>query len=262
MPFKKILLVFLIWAIASDSALGWGLLGHRIVGEIAERHLSAKAKREIRKILGNETLAMSANWADFIKSDTSYRYLNSWHYMNIKPGISREELFSQLQNDTTANIYNRLNFLTGELKGNKNLDHARKKLYLRLIVHLVGDIHQPMHAGRPADLGGNRIQLHWFYEPSNLHKVWDEDLINYQQLSYTEYTRWIDFTSKQQRKEWQAARPDEWLFESFQIAERLYAGVSKGDKLKYEYNFMHVETLNDRLLKGGVRLAGLLNELF
>jgi len=262
MPFKKMLFTCLIWVLASDAAFSWGLLGHRIVGEIAGRHLSAKAKREIKKILGNETLAMSANWADFIKSDTSYRYLNSWHYVNFRPGISKAELLSHLQHDTTANIYNRLNFLVSEFRENKTLDPDRKKLYLRLIVHLVGDIHQPMHAGRPEDLGGNRIPLHWFYEPSNLHKVWDEDLINYQQLSYTEYTNSIDFSSRQQRKEWQSTGADEWLFESFRIAEQLYAGVGKGDKLRYEYNFMHIGTLNDRLLKGGVRLAGLLNELF
>lgn len=259
---KIVLPIITILMLASEAAFSWGLLGHRIVGEIAEHHLSARARREIRKILGNETLAMSANWADFIKSDTSYRYLNTWHYVNFRPGIGRDEQLRHLQGDTTANIYNRLNFLTGELRNNKTLNQEQKKMYLRLIVHLVGDIHQPMHAGRPDDLGGNRIQLHWFYEPSNLHKVWDEDLINFQQLSYTEYTRAINFSTKQQRQEWQASGADQWLFESFGIAEQLYEGVNKGDKLRYDYNFRYIGILNDRLLKGGIRLAGLLNDLF
>ncbi|GAA4433579.1 S1/P1 nuclease [Ravibacter arvi] len=259
---QRRLLLILTLLLAANPGFAWGLLGHRIVGEIAQNHLSGRAKREIRKILGNESLAMSANWADFIKSDTAYRYLNNWHYVNIRTGTNREALFAQLESDSSNNVYNRLHFLVKELKTNHTLSRETKKMYLRLIVHLVGDMHQPMHVGRPDDLGGNKIQLHWFYEPSNLHKVWDEDLINYQQLSYTEYTRAIDFSSRQQRRQWQAAQPGEWLFESFQIAEQLYAGVKKGDKLRYDYNFKHIDTLNDRLLKGGIRLAGLLNGMF
>lgn len=259
---KKTVLIATCLVLTSHLAFSWGLLGHRIVGEIAQRHLSGKAKKEIQKILGNETLAMSANWADFIKSDTSYNYLNSWHYVNFKSGISQSELQAHLANDTNPNIYNRLTHLVDEFKNNKNLTLEQKKMYLRLIVHLVGDIHQPMHAGRPEDLGGNRVQLHWFFEPSNLHRVWDEDLINYQQLSYTEYTQSLDFTTKRERKALQASGADQWLHESYLIAEELYKGAKKGDKLRYDYNFKHVGTLNDRLLKGGVRLAGLLNELF
>jgi hypothetical protein len=255
-------LTFLLLFFFSTQAFGWGLLGHRIVGEIAERHLSGKAKREIKKILGNESLAMSANWADFIKSDTSYNYLGSWHYVNLKTGLSQSDVQTRLATDTIPTIYNRLTHLVSEFKSNKALTLEQKRMYLRLIVHLVGDIHQPMHAGRPEDLGGNRIQLHWFFEPSNLHRVWDEQLINYQQLSYTEYTAALDFTTKSQRKQLQATGADQWVYESYRIAEDLYKGVKKGDKLRYDYNFKHVSTLNDQLLKGGVRLAGLLNELF
>lgn len=263
MKIKPILLFVVLFALSlGQPAFSWGLLGHRIVGEIAQRHLSAKAKREIRKIMGNETLAMSANWADFIKSDTSYNYLNTWHYVNFKSNMSQPEVLVQLQNDSIPTIYNRLNHLVSEFKNNKSLTPEQKKMYLRLIVHLVGDIHQPMHAGRPEDLGGNRVQLHWFFEPSNLHRVWDEDLINYQQLSYTEYTQVLDFTTKSERLEWQTATPETWIYESYLIAEALYKGVNKGDKLRYDYNFKHIDTLNDRLLKGGIRLAGLLNDLF
>ena len=73
-------------------AMAWGVLGHRIVGEIADSYLTAKAKAEIKKILGNESVAMSANWADFIKSDTSYRYLYNWHFINIEVGKTETEL--------------------------------------------------------------------------------------------------------------------------------------------------------------------------
>jgi hypothetical protein len=238
------------------------MLGHRIVGEIAGSYLTPKAKAGIRKILGDETLAIASNWADFIKSDTSYNYLNSWHYINLDKGLSREELLTFLKKDAGTNIYNRINFLVSELK-KKHLVPEQKKMYLRLLIHFVGDVHQPMHASHKEDLGGNRVRVNWFNTPTNLHAVWDESLVNFQQLSYTEYTAAINHTTLQQRLAWQKQPLSEWIVESYDIAETLYAEITKPDqRLGYEYNFRHIETVNNRLLKGGVRLAGLLNSIF
>ncbi len=244
------------------QSIAWGMIGHRIVGEIAERHLTSKAKRKVGKILGTESIAMASNWADFIKSDPDYNYLNSWHYINFQEGLSREEFQAFLEQDTTTSAYTKLNFLVQELKNNK-LPADRKQFYLRLVIHLVGDVHQPMHAGRTADLGGNRIRVTWFNEPSNLHRVWDEQLIGYQQLSYTEYVKAIDHTTKKQNRAWQQQPMSQWLYESYGIADQLYSELDDSEqKLSYAYNFRHVHTLNEQLLKGGVRLAGLLNEIF
>ena len=254
--------LFAFFFAAPFAAFAWGMLGHRIVGEIADSYLTPKAKAEIRKILGNETLALASNWGDFIKSDSTYNYLNSWHYINLEKGLSREALLTFLKNDTSTNVYTRINFLVSELK-KKNLLAAQKKMYLRLLIHFVGDVHQPMHAAYREDLGGNRVRVSWFNTPTNLHAVWDESLINYQQLSYTEYTAAINYTTLQQRLSWQKQPLAEWIAESYSIAEKLYTEITKPDqRLSYEYNFRHIKTLNERLLMGGVRLAGLLNSIF
>ncbi|WP_299823571.1 S1/P1 nuclease [uncultured Pontibacter sp.] len=258
--FKKLVLIGLMVYLPSQ-AMAWGMLGHRIVGEIADRHLSKKARKNIQQILGNETVAMASNWADFIKSDPAYDYLGSWHYINVKPGVTLDQFSSSIMQDTSTNIHTKLNMMVAELK-KKDLPQAKKEMYLRLVIHMVGDIHQPMHAGRPEDLGGNRVRLTWFNTPTNLHRVWDEQLIEYQQLSYTEYATVLNHVSKNQRNTWQQAPVSTWIYESYQIADKLYEGVKPEDKLSYRYNFDHVNTLNDQLLKGGVRLAGLLNEIF
>jgi hypothetical protein len=243
-------------------ALAWGVLGHRIVGEIAGSYLTPKARREINKLLGNEPLAMASTWADFIKSDSTYNYLNPWHYVNLDSGLSRNQLLTYLKEDTAVNVYNRINFLIKELK-NKQLSLEKKRMYLRLLIHFVGDVHQPMHTARREDLGGNRVKVAWFNTPTNLHAVWDESLINFQQLSYTEYTAAINHTTLPQRQQWQKQPLSEWIIESYGIAEKLYTEITRPDqRLGYEYNFRHIATVNDRLLKGGVRLAGLLNSLF
>lgn len=258
---KKWLFVALLFYIPSQT-MAWGMLGHRIVAEIADGYLTKKARRQIAAILGNESLAMTSNWPDFIKSDPSYNYLSPWHYINLKEGLTEQQLNDYLAKDTATDIFTKMNFLIGELK-NKSLEADKKLLYLRLLIHLVGDAHQPMHTGRPDDLGGNRVNVLWFNQPANLHSVWDEKLIEYQELSYTEYVKAINFTTKVERKEWQSQPISQWLFESYTMSNQLYAEIKEpNQKLSYRYNFDHVQTLNERLLKGGVRLAGVLNEIF
>ncbi len=257
---KRLVLIGLLVYLPSQ-AMAWGMLGHRIVGEIAQRNLTCKARKNVKKILGNETLAMASNWADFIKSDPSYDYLGPWHYINFKQALTNDEFAAALMQDTVTNVYTKVNMMVTELK-KKDLPQDKKQMYLRLVIHMVGDIHQPMHAGRPEDLGGNRVRLSWFNESTNLHRIWDEQLIGYQQLSYTEYADALNYTTKAQRKNWQKDPISTWIKESYQISEQLYKGVKPEEKLGYRYNFEHVDTMNQRLLQGGVRLAGLLNEIF
>jgi hypothetical protein len=139
----------------------------------------------------------------------------------------------------------------------------KKRMYLRLLIHFVGDIHQPLHVGRKLDLGANRVRVQWFSTATNLHAVWDESLVNFQQLSYTEYIRAINFTTLNQRLAWQKQPISEWIIESYQITEKLYSEIKEANqRLGYDYNFAHIQTVNERLLKGGVRLAGILNEIF
>jgi hypothetical protein len=245
-----------------SQSFAWGMLGHRIVGEIASSYLSGKANREIKKILGNETIALASNWADFIKSDTAYRYLNEWHYVDVDKGLTGTQMTATLQKDTAVDAYTRLNFLVTQLK-NKKLAQKDKVMYLRLLIHIVGDIHQPFHSSAKGDKGGNDIKVTWFGQPSNMHRVWDEQLIAGQDLSYTEYTKAINFTTESQRKEWQQQPMSNWFYDSYQISESLHKELKQPEpRLGYEYNFLHLSTLNEQLLKGGVRLAGLLNEIF
>ena len=136
-------------------------------------------------------------------------------------------------------------------------------MYLRLLIHIVGDVHQPLHVSEEGDAGGNDIKVTWFGTPSNLHRLWDEQLIDDQKLSYTEYTKAINFSTAAQRKVWQSQPISQWLFESYTISVQLHNEItSQNPKLSYRYNFDHIYTLNDQLLKGGVRLAGVLNDIF
>src|SRR5688572_8212034 len=260
--FKPLLLSIAFIAISTSSFAWWGQTGHRVVGEIADHYLSRKARKAIREILGNESIAITSNWADFIKSDTSFNYLNSWHYINVKQGLSQADFNTLLEKDTITDAWTRLNFLIGELK-NKDLDRNKKQLYLRLLIHIVGDIHQPLHVGRLEDLGGNRIRVLWFGDSANLHSVWDDKLIESQHLSYTEYVKAINHSTKEQRKQWQQQPINEWFYESYQLAGKIYSSITQPhQRLSFRYNFDHIDIVNSQLLKAGIRLAGLLNSIF
>lgn len=260
--FRPLLLAIAFTAVSISSFAWWGQTGHRVIGEIADTYLSSKARKAILEVLGTESIAISSNWADFIKSDSTYDYLSPWHYINVKQGLSKAEFNTVLQNDTATDAYTKLNFLITELK-NKQLAVEKKQMYLRLLIHIVGDIHQPLHVGRLEDLGGNRIRVLWFGDSTNLHSVWDEKLIASQNLSYTEYVKSINHSSKTQRKQWQEQPMTEWLFESYQLVGKIYSGITQPyQRLGFRYNFDYVEILNSQLLKGGIRLAGLLNSIF
>lgn len=264
MKFSKTLKVSLIVAICAYipvNASAWGMIGHRIVGQIADSYLSSKSRKAIKNILGDETLAMSANWADFIKSDTSYNYLGPWHYVNLPANLDQQGVAIFLKNDKSPNVYNKIEEMISILK-NKQSSPEQKKMSLRLLVHMVGDLHQPMHTARKEDLGGNKVYVTWFGERSNLHRIWDESLVDHQQLSYTEYAAAINHPSKTELNAWRSTSLSDNVFESYQLVEKIYAKTKADDKLSYRYNFDFLDVLNGQLLKGGVRLANILNEIY
>jgi hypothetical protein len=256
---KLIVAVAVIYAPLQTMA--WGAEGHRICGQIAESYLSPKARLAIKQILGHESVAMASTWADFIKSDPDYAYLSSWHYIDFDKAYTYPEMQEFLKADKNVDAYTKLNFLIAKLK-DKDTGKQEKLLYLRMLIHIVEDVHQPMHTAHTDDKGGNDFLVNWFKTPTNLHSVWDSQLIDFQQLSFTEYAASINFTTPAQRTEWQKAPISQWLFESNQIAEKLYTEIKPGDTLNYKYNFTHIDTVNQQMLKAGVRLAGLLNGIF
>ncbi|NIM35361.1 MAG: S1/P1 Nuclease [Hydrotalea flava] len=258
---RKLFFIAILFYVPLTS-MAWGMLGHRVVGQIAESYLTPKAAAAIKDILGNETMALASTWADFVRSDHEYDYISPWHYINVADNLTQEELNAYLAQDTIADAYTKINFLANELK-RKDLSKDVKKMYVRLLIHIVGDVHQPMHVSREEDAGGNKIKVFWFGQPTNLHSVWDDKLISSEQLSYTEYTNAINYTNKAQRQAWMQQPISQWIYDSYVIAQKLYAEVKAPDqKLSYRYVYDHIQTANEQLLKGGVHLAGLMNQIF
>lgn len=256
---KKLLLLALLFA--PITAFCWGVTGHRVVAEIAQRHLSKKAKKELKKLIGLENLAMWANWPDFIKSDTTgtWAMASKWHYVNMPGDLSKEDFISGLQKLPGENLYTQIKAMAAQLK-DRSLTDEKRQIALRFLIHFVGDLHQPLHVGREADQGGNKISVTWFDKPTNLHSVWDNSLVEMQQYSYTEYAGVLDIASDEQVAAWQNSSLEDWFYDSYVLANKVYASVPADGKLGYKYNYFFQKDLDLQLLKGGVRLAKMLND--
>lgn len=257
----KYFLYCIVLVFCVQSASAWGVTGHRVVAEIAQRHLNSKAKREIRKLMGEEPLAFWANWSDFIKSDTSWRFAGKWHYVDLPGHMAKDDFIRDLKALPGENLYTQILAMQAQLKDN-NVTIEKKQIALKFLIHLVGDLHQPLHVGRDEDQGGNKIQVTWFGKPTNLHVIWDESLIDFQQWSYTEYATVLNVADKTQVLQWQNSGYEDWFYESHVLSDKVYDKTPQDSKLRYEYNYLFVQDLNNQLLKGGVRLAKILNEIF
>ena len=157
------------------------------------------------------------------------------------------------------NLYTQIQAMETQLK-DKSLPIEKRQIALRFLVHFIGDLHQPLHVGREADQGGNKIKVTWFDKETNLHSVWDTYLVDFQQYSYSEYAKTLDNIDEGTAETWQTSSLEEWFWESYQLANKVYSLVPADGKLSYRYNWVFKEDLDRQLLKGGLRLAKVIKE--
>ena len=241
--------------------ISWGVIGHRAIGKIAENHLSAKAKTAVNDLLGTESLAMVSTYPDEIRSYQQYAYTAPWHYVNLPHGLSYEQFSTQLTSLDKPNIYKALLNCASDLKDPaKSRDD--KVFALKFLVHLVGDLHQPMHTGRSEDSGGNGIKVKLMRKESNLHGLWDSGLIDYAGMTYSELANSCDMANNQTSKQWQKDDIVKWVYESYEISQKLYAEAEKNPEFDYAYYPGHADIVKRRINQAGIRLAGLLNDIY
>ena len=255
-------LVLFAALVSFSNAYSYGVTGHRVVAEIAENHLSNKARKNLKKIIGNQKLAYWANWPDAIKSDTTgvWKQTDTWHYVNISPQADLKSFSDSLQAQTGPNLYTQIKTLSAQIKDKKTSAKDRE-IALRFLIHLVGDSSQPMHVGRAGDLGGNTIKLKFFGENTNLHSLWDSKLVDFQKYSYEEFAKVLDVKSKEEVREIQSGTLEEWFYDSHLKANNIYANAVADKSYSYDYNYKYTPLLERQLLYGGLRLAKILNDI-
>ena len=176
------LLVFLAFYLtASVPALAWGDLGHRVIGELAERRLSPQTRAQVQALLAGEpdpTLASAATWPDAARERPEYAWTAPLHYVRIHDAACRYDATRDCARG--ACIVGAIQRYARTL-GDHTLGHEQRAEALKFLVHFVGDVHQPLHSGHRPDKGGNEFQISLRLpgkrpQATHLHAIWDHFL--------------------------------------------------------------------------------------
>lgn len=258
MNIRNILGIGLIVA-CSGSAFGWGQKGHDTVAEIARRHLTPTARAAVDSLLDGRTIVYYANWLDNASHTPEYAYSKTWHYKNIDAGKTFEDAPLLKEGDIVRALDEQIALLA-----DPTATKEQKALALKMVTHLLGDIHQPLHMGHKSDLGGNRWNVLFFKSGSNLHSVWDSKLPeSAHKWSYTEWADQLDGLSPQAANEIIAGgTPASWGKETYEICTEVYNATPEGTNIAYDYIADWTPTVENQFLKGGLRLADVLNMVF
>lgn len=262
----------------SANALAWGPTGHRTVGEIAQGKLNSSTLKKVEKILKGKSLAQVSTWSDEIRSEPqTYKHTFRWHYTDFP-----KEMIKHDESQSSGQL---LTSITEQLKvfKDKKATDEQKEFALKFLVHLVGDLHMPLHVGNGLDRGGNWCHITFHDEEMNLHHLWDEGMINFNKLSFTELARMVqEGVSEKDAKVLKSGSMSDWANDTKEIRDTVYPPEVKAAKKKsalpsychsdedqvkdsykpklgYEYSYKFQPVLEKQLLKGGLRLAELLN---
>lgn len=263
---KYLLLAAAALTLHSVPAHAWGPTGHRVTAKIAQDYLTTDTQAQISALMGVESLVEGSAWPDFMRSNPSdfwRKEASPYHYITVPLGTTYSTDIAPPEGDAIT----ALTLFTKQIR-DETLPIAQRQLALRFTVHLIGDLHQPMHTGKPGDRGGNRVDVMFKDKPTNLHTLWDEDLIEDEKLSYTEKARWLKrrITTADQIT-WSDTNPDIWIAESITLRDRIYEGLGPYDRdtlpnLSYNYVYAHRADIDLRLKQGGIRTAAYLNQVF
>ncbi len=278
----------LILALAAPAAqaCAWGTEGHRMVGDIATRFLTPQAAQRVRTLLaydrladgspsGRTTLGEVANWSDEIKDYSWGRRAGSWHFDDVPVcGAPDAERYCKGGNCASAQIERHIEILRSPRATRRQRNEA-----LKWVVHLVGDIHQPLHAANRHDRGGNLVQVAFFgerdnppYGTINLHTIWDVHMV--QRLVAEKGGEAVIVSApigEPERRAMEGGDVAAWIAEGTLIARTSVYSVLPGHfscggkvhevlEIGQPYYAMAAPIVEAQIRKAGVRLARILNE--
>lgn len=241
------------------TAFSWGQKGHDTTAFIAENHLTPISREMVEELLDGKSMVYYANWLDNASHTPEYAYSKTWHYKNIDDGVAYDEAPLLDSGDIVRAIGQQV-----EVLQNPSSSREEKQLALKMLIHFLGDIHQPMHMGHATDIGGNRWYVKYFGKDSNIHSVWDSSLPeSAHKWSYTEWQNQIDRLSKEEENEiLKDGAPEKWGEETYEICKEVYSRTPQESKISYDYVAEWTPVIEQQFLRGGLRLADLLNSIF
>ncbi|TVQ46261.1 MAG: S1/P1 Nuclease [Saprospirales bacterium] len=240
----------------SLNSFAWGPIGHYTIGQLAEWQMRPSTLEKVNQVLENESIAAVGTWMDQIRSDTAYDYTRTWHWITTVDGIYDPSIQEETGDAFSAFLTLKENLKSGKLSPKEERDQ------LRMLIHIVGDLHQPLHVGQPGDRGGNDVPVTFFNRQTNLHAVWDYHLIENRRMSYSELAAELNRRiTPELVKEYESARPADWLVEAAELRPYIY-DIPDNAEIRYQYIYKHYHIVEERILAAGIRLAKILEDIY
>jgi hypothetical protein len=250
MKYVTLLLLFALFN--STASFGWGKKGHIMVVEAAFSQLDAATKKKVLYHLNGMTIEQAANWMDDASRLQGYGYMKTYHYANF----TKNERVSLKKGN---NILYILDKTIRDLQNKKQLNNAQIKTKLLFLFHLVGDIHQPLHVGYGYDKGGNKTQLDYKGQGTNLHAFWDSGIIRHKKINLRDCLMANPF-SRNELVSLQKINVVTWAQESNNLLRHCYN--TQGHIVTQKYLDSSTPIVKTQIAKAGVRLAAVLQTVF
>lgn len=252
-------LILILAVLIPVISFAWGSKGHDIVACVAQNNVSKRTLRKVEKVLGGQSMVYVANWMDNASHTEEYAYTKTWHYVNVEP---EEGSYRNSSKEPKGDVVVAVDTIIANLKSGE-LSPVEERAQLMMLIHLVGDMHCPMHAGHKSDKGGNGTKVKYFGAQKKLHSVWDSDIIeSAHRWSYTEWQEQIDRVTRKQKRAMIQGAPVDWIEECVTLAADVYACSTTGKNLSYDYVAYYTPIIEEQLLKAGLRLASILEEIY
>lgn len=247
----KQLILIVLFSLISFFSFGWGEVGHHIIAQIAKVHVSKNIQDSVNKYLGAMSWESASTWMDDMRRNPEYAYFKTWHYINIEKDMPYDSTKTE-----TDNVYVQLQTAINNLKNKKNLSPEQITYNLKILFHLIGDFHQPLHVGYGVDRGGNEIKVYFLGKRTNLHAIWDTDIIEHTNISFDEVNA---LSEKKIYKKMGEFNLMQWMT---QTRKMLVAVYNFSNPIESKYIEDSKSIIKHQLLLAGLRLAQILTITF
>lgn len=255
--------ILIIILLLPSSVWAWGRIGHQVSARMAEARLTPAALAAVHNLLGpGISLANVAKWAD---EQREVPRSSSWHYVDVP--IS-EPRYNSKYCQSGGCIVSKIEDFKRVLMS-PNAQRAEKQQALKFLVHLIADLHQPLHVGDTGSKGGNLVQVRFFNLGSNLHRVWDSQVIEWHSGDEAEWLKELNALATPEKViEWSKGSLENWATESLEAAKMAYRlpgsqrAMESGTKLGEDYCQFALPIIKSQLAKAGMRVAVTLNAIF
>jgi hypothetical protein len=254
MKLLRFVLVFVLLFNITSFSYGWGKVGHHIIVEVAKDYISKNVQDSVTKYLGDMTWESASTWMDELRGDAKYDYMKKWHYINIDKGNHYD---TTIENGN--NVVKQLEIAISNLKNKSKLTKEEINLNIKVLFHLMGDLHQPLHVGYGNDRGGNDVKVTYNAKVFNLHRIWDTDVIESQKNTTENVLDLLSKTSHRKLKKMAKGDIVQWFDQTRVLLDLAY---TYPDVISDEYINKCYPVIENQLLLGGVRLGKILNEVF